>query len=240
MPIPQATRNKIQATFLKAPLHFEANQGQTDEQVKFIARGAGYQMFLTSTEAVMVLRKPEEKQSAISGQSIRDRLTRNSKPETRNFSESLVRMKLVGANADAEVVGLQQLPGKVNYFIGNDSKKWRTNISTYAKVEYKEIYPGVNLVYYGNQRQLEYDFVVSPGADPSTIKLAIEGTDKIEVDTKGDLFLKTASGDLRLHKPLVYQEVAGARKEISGAYVLNPKSEIENREQETANLKSKI
>jgi hypothetical protein len=131
--ISRATKSRIHATFLKAPLSFEANNGQVDEQVKFIARGAGYQMYLTATEAVMVLRKPEDKPSAISRQSIRDRLTRNQKPETRNFSESVVRMKLVGANPDAKVEGVEQLPGKVNYFIGNDPKKWCTNSPTYGK-----------------------------------------------------------------------------------------------------------
>ena len=222
--ISDTAKSRIQATFLKAPLHFEPNQGQTDEQVKFIARGGGYSLFLTATEAVMVLRKQQEKQTSISGHSIRHQLTRNSKPETRNFSESVVRMKLVGANADAEVVGLQELPGKVNYFKGNDSKKWRTNIPTYKRVEYNDVYPGINLVYYGNQGQLEYDFVVSPGASPSAIQLAFEGSEKVEIDTKGDLILKIASGNLRLHKPLVYQEVAGVRREISAAFVLNPKS----------------
>ena len=222
--ISEATKSRIQATFLKAPLHFEPNQGQTDEQVKFLARGAGYQMFLTATEAVMVLRKPAEKQSDMSGQSILDRLTRNSKPETRNFSDSVVRMKLVGANPDAEAAGLQQLPGKVNYFIGNDSKKWRTNISTYAKVEYKDVYPGTNLVYYGNQGKLEYDFVVSPGADPKAIQIAFEGADKIDVDAQGDIILQIAGDQIKMHKPLVYQEVAGVRKEIAAAYLFNPKS----------------
>src|SRR5919108_5877343 len=171
-PIPQATKNRIQATLLKAPLNFEVNHGQTDEQVKFVARGGGYLLFLTANEAVMVLRKPAESQSVVSGQSIRDRLTRNTKPETRNFSESVVRMKLIGANPDAEVKGMDQLPGKVNYFIGNDSSKWQTNIPTYGKVRYQNVYEGIDLVYYGNQGTLEYDFVVAPGADPKKVEIA--------------------------------------------------------------------
>ncbi|MBI2989559.1 MAG: hypothetical protein HYY45_22595, partial [Deltaproteobacteria bacterium] len=222
--IPQATKDRIQATFLKAPLHFEANQGQSDGQVKFLARGSGYTMFLTATEAVLVLRKPEAKPSAISRQLSAKSKPTDSKLETPNSKlGSIVRMKLVGANSDAKVAGLEQLPGKVNYFIGNDPKKWRRNIPTYAKVEYRDVYPGVNLVYYGNQRQLEYDFVVAPGADPSVIQLAFEGADKIDVDSKGDLILRTALGDLRLHKPLVYQEIAGVRKPISASYVLLPR-----------------
>lgn len=224
--IPEAAKRRIQATLLRAPLSFEANQGQTDEQVKFLARGPGYQLFLTSTEAVMVLRQAGgSRRSAIGNrEKLADRLLARSNPksEIENPKSQVVRMTLRGANPEAEVVGVQELPGKVNYFIGNDPKKWRTNIPTYKRIEYKDIYPGVNMVYYGNQGQLEYDFVVSPGADPSAIQLAFEGSDKVEMDAKGDLILKTASGDLRLHKPLVYQEIAGVRREISATFVLNP------------------
>lgn len=224
--ISEATKSRIQATFLKAPLHFEANQDQADEQVKFVARGGGYSLFLTVNEAVMVLREASgTRQQAIvrNPMAMSERL--NPKSEIQNPKSSVVRMKLVGANPDAEVIGLEQLPGKINYFIGNDPKKWRTNVSTYAKIEYRDVYPGTNLVYYGNQGKLEYDFVVAPGADPKAIKIAFEGAEKAELDSKGDLILRTALGDLRLYKPLVYQEIDGVRKEISAAYVLNPDSE---------------
>ncbi|MBI3000509.1 MAG: SBBP repeat-containing protein [Deltaproteobacteria bacterium] len=220
--IPEVTKSRIQATFLGAPLHFEANQGQTDEQVKFLARGSGYSLFLTSTEAVLALREHSPK-SQVDGKKVRSFLDRNLKSKIENPKSAVIRMKLVGANSDPRVVGLQQLPGKVNYFIGNDPKKWRRSIPTYKRIEYKDLYPGINLVFYGNQRQLEYDFVVSPGTNPSVIQLAFEGADKIEVDTKGDLILRTALGDLRLHKPLVYQEIAGVRKPISASYVLLPR-----------------
>lgn len=133
-------------------------------------------------------------------------------------------MKLIGANPDAEVKGMDQLPGKVNYFIGNDSSKWQTNIPTYGKVRYQNVYEGIDLVYYGNQGTLEYDFVVAPGADPKKVEIAFEGVERLRTENKGDLILQTASGDLRLHKPLVYQEFDGVRKAISATYVLNPKS----------------
>ena len=136
-------------------------------------------------------------------------------------------MKLVGANLQPTVTGLEELPGRVNYFIGNDSTKWRTNILTYVKVKYGDVYPGVDLIYYGNQRNLEYDFVVAPGADPKTITLGFEGADKIEVDSShGDLMLDTADRQIRLRKPLIYQEVDGVRKEIFGSYVLKDKHEV--------------
>jgi hypothetical protein len=140
-------------------------------------------------------------------------------PETR--SPAVLRMTLVGSNPKAKVTGLDELPGKSNYFIGNDPKKWRTNVPQYAKVKYKDVYPGIDLVYYGNQRQLEYDFVVSPGADPRVIALSIDGADKMEIDAQGDLVLRAEAGDVRLHKPLVYQPSPSP-----GSF--NPKSKITN------------
>ena len=134
---------------------------------------------------------------------------------------AVVRMKLVGANPSPRVSGLEELPGRSNYFLGNDPSKWRTNVPTYAKVQYKDVYPGVDLVYYGNQRELEYDLIVAPGANPEAIQLAFEGEDELELDGQGDLVLHSDGGQVRLHKPLVYQQVDGVRREIAGAYVLN-------------------
>jgi len=228
----------------KLPLSFEANQGQTHEEVKFLSRGKGYTLFLTSTEAVMVLRKPraadssglvrgEKRWQLRSGRQQEGGEVQNGEATTQvgplaSQAQTVVRMKLVGANPASEATGLQELPGKSNYFIGNDPAKWRTNIPRYAKVKYQDVYPGIDLVYYGNQRQLEYDFVVAPGADPNAIQLAFEGADKIEVDGDGHLELHTASGQVQLRKPLVYQEIDGIRQEISGAYVLNRESKTEN------------
>ena len=214
----EVAKSRIQATFLKAPLHFEANQGQTDEQVKFVARGGGYSLFLTATEAVMELRQGQQQTDPVG--------LKQSRAFSLNPKSSVLRMNLVGANTHATVAGLQELSGKANYFISNDANKWTTNISTYAKVEYRDVYPGVNLVYYGNQGKLEYDFVVSPGSDPGAIKIAFEGAEEIKTDGRGDLIIRTAIGDLHMHKPLVYQEVAGVKKEISGEYVLSPESAI--------------
>jgi hypothetical protein len=118
-------------------------------------------------------------------------------------------MELVGANEGAQAAALEELPGKSNYFIGNDPKKWRTGVPTYAKVKYQSVYPGVDLVYYGNQRQLEYDFVVAPGADAKAIRLKFDGAEKLSVDgATGDLVLKAGGGEVRFRKPTVYQPVA--------------------------------
>jgi uncharacterized repeat protein (TIGR01451 family) len=122
--------------------------------------------------------------------------------------------------------GLEELPGKVNYFIGNDPHQWRTNVATYAKVKYENVYPGVDLVYYGDGRQLEYDFVVAPGSDPTAIALVFEGAGKLEVDAQGDLVLAVNGGELRLRRPLAYQEVGGARKPVAANYVLESKNHV--------------
>jgi hypothetical protein len=123
-------------------------------------------------------------------------------------------MRLVGANAKAKVIGLDELPGKSNYFVGNDPKKWRTNVPTYAKVKYKDIYPGIDLVYYGNQGRLEHDFVVSPGANPGTIKLAVDGADSLRLDDQGNLVAQFSSGDVVLDKPVVYQQAANLQSRV--------------------------
>jgi hypothetical protein len=117
-------------------------------------------------------------------------------------------------------MGLEELPGKVNYFIGNAAWQWRTDIPTYARVKYQAVYPGVDLVYYGNQRQLEYDVIVAPGADPAVIQLAFEGASKLEINDHGDLVLHTGDGEMRLQKPVIYQETHGVKQAIPGRYVL--------------------
>jgi hypothetical protein len=131
-------------------------------------------------------------------------------------------MKLVGAHLDASIAGEEELPGKFNCFIGNEPSRWRTNVPTFAKVRYREVYPGIDLMYYGNEGQLEYDLVVAPGADPSRIELAIEGADAVEVDANGDLRLEVAGQELRWRKPVLFQEVDGERVPVAGEYVLRP------------------
>jgi hypothetical protein len=127
-------------------------------------------------------------------------------------------MRLDGANSSARVVGADELEGKVNYLVGNDPARWRTDVPTYARVRYASVYPGVDLVYYGNQRQLEYDFVVAPGADPRAVSLEFEGADGVTVDEAGDLLLALGGGVVRQPKPFIYQEVAGGRRAVEGGY----------------------
>jgi hypothetical protein len=212
-PAGAATDARVSENYGKLPLHFEANRGQTDKDVRFLSRGTGYSLYLTSGEAVLVLTKPNpDAKHDVRGTQAR--------PDPKAPVKSVaLRMSLVGAARQPLVSGLDELPGKANYFIGKDAAKWHTNVPTYAKVHYREIYPGIDLVYYGNQRQLEYDFVVAPGADPKKIALRFQGADKLEIDAEGDLVLHTAGGNIRQHKPIVYQEIDGTRQEIAGSYV---------------------
>src|SRR5258708_1925196 len=189
----------------KVTLAFEANQGQIDSQVKFLSRGAGYSLFLTPAEAVLKLGP-----SAVSGG---------------NSNEAVLRMKLRGANSRTAPSGQDELPGTSNYFIGSDPKKWHTNVPHYAKVRYTGVYPGVDLVYYGNQRELEYDFVVQPGANPQQIRLKIEGARSLQLK-QGDLILTSAAGAVCLRSPHIYQEEKGIRRNVGGHYAITGANEV--------------
>src|SRR5438445_652768 len=217
--IPQATKQEVLAAYGKVPLSFEANQGQTDPQVKFPPRGRGYPLFLTPTETVLMLTKAgAHAKRQISGEA--------TLVEPEKHAGTVLRMKLLGANPMSRVTGVEALRGRSNYFIGNDPAKWRANVPTHAKVEYRDVYPGVNLVYYGNQRQLEHDFVVSPGADPKAITLAFEGMDGVAIDALGDLVRRADGGEGRLRKPVVYQEQNGQRAVIPTRYVLKAERQV--------------
>jgi hypothetical protein len=217
---PQPTNQvRVSAAYNSLPLYFEANRGQTDPQVKFVSRGSGYTLFLTrGAEAVLVLRKPTPKRDPLQPPAL---VSAGVAPQFEPASPpAVVRMKLVGRNARPRVEGLDELLGKANYFIGSDRKKWRTNVPMYSTVRYREVYPGVDLVYYGNQRQLEHDYIVAPGADPGSIRLNLAGVEKLSLDSQGYLSLGVRGGELRLEKPRIYQEVDGVRREVSGCYVL--------------------
>src|SRR5947208_3470273 len=229
-PLPARTLSKLQAieSYGKLPLRFEANKGQTDRQVNFVARGRAYTLFLAENEAVFALRSAEvesvESVGSVPGKEqsshLRAELSERTK-RTQPTKQAVLRMKLQGTNPAPLAQGLEKLPGVVNYFIGNDPKKWRTHIPTYEKVEYKNIYPGIDVVYYGNQGKLEYDFVVSPGADPNQIKLAFEGAENPRLADNGDVTLTVSGADLYLKKPLVYQQDEKGRKQlVAGNYIL--------------------
>jgi hypothetical protein len=213
------------------PLSFEANEGQSDGSINFLARGAGYNIFLQPTETVFVLQRRSRGDGAEAAQRQSDDAA--PVPETGSISAAsasaeprpaVLRMKLVGASA-AIAEGLDELAGKVNYFIG-DAARWRTEVPTYARVRYREVYPGVDVIYYGNQRQLEYDFRIAPGHDWRAVNLRFEGTDRVEVGSAGDLLLSVGESIIRQPKPFVYQEVAGVRREVEGGYVVGDNGTI--------------
>jgi hypothetical protein len=188
------------------PLVFEPNLGQTDARVRFLTRAGGMTAFLTDHESVMVLSRHRETPEA------------SDPHNTPEIEQTVVRMKLEGAHTPRSFEGLEKTESISNYFIGNDPSKWRSNVPNYRKVRATGIYPGIDLIYYGDGRKLEYDFVVRPGADPSRIRLAYEGAEHLNTDQEGNLLIATRLGTLVQRKPLVYQEVNGERREVQASY----------------------
>jgi Beta-propeller repeat len=180
------------------PLYFEANLGHAKSPAQFLARGRDCQFLVSPNESQLILRKAD----AASGK----------------ISSCVVRMQFVNANAQAQVRGDSEQPGKINYLIGNDPAQWRTGVATFAKVRVEQLYPSISLVYYGNQQQLEYDFTVAPHANPQQIAIQFAGVDKISVGPRGELILTVGKDEIRQPKPLLYQTVNGTREEISGGY----------------------
>jgi len=187
-----ATENKkIIETYGKIPMNFELNKGQVDEKVDYIARGEGYDLFLLSNKAILSL------------------------------NSHVLEINVLNSNPFSTVSGIKRQSGISNYFIGNDPTKWHTDIPHYEKVKYKEVYPGIDIVYYGNQQQLEYDFILSSGANPENILLGFTGAQNITIDDKGNLLLQLSETNQVIQKvPFMYQTVNNKRVKIEGQYVL--------------------
>ncbi len=222
-PASSAALQTARARFAKLPLSFEENAGQTDARVKYESRGSGYSLFLTADEAVFVFQGGASGNCAgLAGKALLD----CQRQALRDAKTSNLWLKMAGANSSADVVSSDPLPGKINYYFGNDPRKWRTGVRQFGRVTYRGIYPGVDLTYYGNQQQLESDFVVAPGANPRSIEYDVTGARDVRVDAQGNLVLVTEAGDAQLMRPVVYQTINGARREISGRYVLRAKNRI--------------
>ena len=205
IPSQSSAEASLARNFGKLPLSFEVNQGQSDPRVKFLSHGNGYSLFLTDSAAVLVLSK----------QQIHSKLAGHS-----SAAGDVIRMELAGARSKVDVHGVDELPGKANYFIGNDPAKWHPDIPTYGKVRYENVYTGVDLVYYGNQRQLEYDFVVSANADPRVLQLRFAGARHLSITSAGDLRIQGRHGEIALEKPVVYQVKDGVREPVEGRFRL--------------------
>jgi hypothetical protein len=230
------TEQQAREAYGRLGLSFEENRGQVDEQVRFLARHGSATLFLTNDAASFVLSAraqssadETESRDSISGErpvedgQVPSRHARRGRDEATNERLRLrtVRMKFEGANLGTEVVGEQELEGRVNYFRGSDPSKWQTDVKTYGAVRYRGIYEGIDLVYYGNEKQeMEYDFRVAAGADARQISLLVEGAQSLEVDAGGDLVISTPVGEMRQRKPVVYQEADGMRREIESRFAV--------------------
>jgi len=192
----EAKKAGIADTYGKLPISFEPNVGQTDESVRYVARGRGYAMFLTGNQAKLNLQGDRGKAASLE-------------------------MTIENGNDSPVVTGLAESASKTNYLVGNDPSKWQTDVPNYSRVKYEQIYPGIDMIYYGNGQKLEYDLIVSPQADPRNIALSFSGASSAEIDkNSGDLLLTTSVGTLRQLKPIAYQETDGVKREISSAYRL--------------------
>jgi hypothetical protein len=229
-----AKKASLAEKFGKLPLSFEPNRGQADKSIQFLAHGNGYGLVLNANQAVLTLHNakadvandrptgtPRLGNAAKElGSVVSTASGTKGGAETVTASTDVIRMWLVGGNNSAQGLGVDQLEGTASYFIGNDPAKWHPGLPTYGKVRFNQVYPGIDLVYYGNQRQLEYDFVVAPGASPQPIRLHFEGVKGIHLNADGDLTISARHGDIAFHKPVLYQMVGGMRKPVSGSFQL--------------------
>lgn len=201
-PAAASARARAATNSARMPLSFEQNRGQSDARVKFLARGPGYTLFLTNNEAVFAF---------------------PSRAGGREHRPGALRLRFEHSDAGAQIVGQSELPGKTNYFPSGDRSTWHTGIPNYSGVEYREIYPGVDAVFHGTPRRLEFDFDVAPGADPSKIALDFAGGRVLRLDSNGNIVLgvgKSSGGEVTLDRPVMYQQIAGVRREIAGRFVL--------------------
>jgi RHS repeat-associated protein len=213
-----AQQKPVTLAYGNLPMNFEQNVGQTDSQAQFISHGKGYTLFLSPNQAIFkfhavsfpVMDKSDERRLG------KRLFVERSMRATRKTA--IVRMKLLAANPGAQLVGVDKMSGTASYFIGRDPSKWRTGVALFAKVQSSEVFPGIDLIYYGNEKRLEYDFVVKPGADPNSISLGFEGIQSTSIDSSGNLSMATEIGGMNLNKPVVYQMIGGQRKEIDGKY----------------------
>lgn len=213
-------RAQLNEAYGKLPLRFEINKGQMDSRIQFVARGSGYNLFLTPAESVMVLSKSSGARSRVRDARVEKSL------HSSNRVTSVVRTKLIGSKIKPDIIRLEELSGKSNYFIGNDPAKWQVGVSSYARVKYADVYPGIDLVYYGNQGRLEQDFIVGPGSEPRAIRLSFDGVQRLRIDGHGDLVLSVQGGKLRQSKPIAYQVVQGQKHEIASGYCITGKNEV--------------
>lgn len=209
-------RSQVRASLGALPLAFEANEGQSDPRVKYLARGNGYTLFLTANDAVFAVHSSSRAQSAATGRF--DRMRGRRAAVLSEGKSAAIHMQMLGANAHPAILAGSQAPGVINYYIGNDRSRWHEGVKQYSSVDYRDVYPGVDVVYHGEQRQLEFDFIVAPGASAGPIQLGFSGASRIATDDAGNLVLSSSAGDVLLHKPVAYQEKNGQREPVEVAF----------------------
>ncbi|AGY59267.1 SBBP repeat-containing protein [Gloeobacter kilaueensis] len=194
------------------PVSFEPNVGQAPAAVRFLARTGGYRVALLPTEMLFAF------QSATPGLT-KDKGALQPSHLSTKTKTALVQMQLVGADSQAQLEGIDALPGKVNYLKGNDPSQWRTDVATYGRVKSKSVYPGIDLIYHSEYGQLEYDFVVAPHADPGRIRLRFSGAKRVFIDKQGGLVVESEAGQMRQLPPTVYEYDSGNKRQLQGRYV---------------------
>jgi len=219
-PASTAEGAKVRATLAGLPLAFEANQGQADPHVEFIARGDQYTLLLAKNDAVFSLRAANSSDSKSTRQDFA-----HPKKSLGQHNNDLLRIKLVGGNPSPASEPIAALPGKTNYFIGNDPNRWHTDVPTFGRVLYHDVYPGVNMAFYGVQRQVEFDFIVAPGANAGNIQLKASDA-RVTQDDSGNLTLSSSAGKMLLRKPVAYQESNGQRENVEARFALTASNQI--------------
>lgn len=204
------------------PFSFEQNQGQAAARYPFLASGRGCVLLFAPDEVLIGVGQAREAARVSSAAS---RVTRGHVSEP--MTVRTVRIQLPGASRFAMGQGMDPLPGRVNYFLGNDPAAWQRNVPMFARVQFREVYPGVDVIYYGNDRQLEFDFVVAPGADARPIAFEIGGASRLELDQAGDLIIHAAGEQFRQHRPVAYQHRDGQRVLVASRYRLAGNRRVE-------------
>ena len=229
------SQDRVKAKYAALPLAFEKNEGQADPQIQYVARGKGYKLGLKSNQAIMTLpgkkRESEVRDMMMNKRrgaaGVRAMMKRRGLTAHHTApTTASVEMNLLGADPQARLVAEDSQQGKVNYFLGKDPSKWISNVPLYGRVNYKNVYPGVDLAFHGAGQQLEFDYLVSPGADASRIALGFQGADSLHTDNAGNLILATSAGPLQLNKPVAYQAKNGARELVNAKFVVTAKNQI--------------
>jgi Beta-propeller repeat len=206
------------AEYFGLPLHFEPNLGQSPNYVRFIARTGSYAVLIDASGATIVLPDRTHDDAASPVESLMPQV--RARPS--GSPPGLVRIDFVGANRKMLFEPSDRMAARVNYFVGNDPKRWRTDVPIYGKLRARGVWPGIDLVYHADGSQLELDFAIAPGADPNRIRLDIGGADNARLDSRGNLVLEAGADKFSLIRPRVFQMAKGRRREIGSRYVLSP------------------